>query len=164
MLCRDCVLCAHCGISRIAARLSVTVAAKGDAAGERRLVHVYVCGECCEQYEKEKAKLAVGALANEELSADESTQPVDGSDGVASESDEDETDNPFVKELDFDLADSEDYDFGLDESTEETDVPLDTETYVEDGDFDDDDDDSDNDDDDDVSDEIEETEDYNLKS
>jgi hypothetical protein len=67
MLCRECVMCAHCGQKRIAARLTVAVSGKSKAKpaemgqqtlNERKMVSVYVCGECCAQYESDKAKIA----------------------------------------------------------------------------------------------------------
>jgi hypothetical protein len=67
MLCRECVMCAHCGQKRIAARLTVAVSGKSKAKpaemgqqtlSERKMVSVYVCGECCAQYESDKAKIA----------------------------------------------------------------------------------------------------------
>jgi hypothetical protein len=135
MLCRECVMCSHCGTKRIAARLTVAVSAKakppsaGQSAGERKHVSVYVCGDCCAQYESEKAKLAKhradleAALAKEQQDEDDDDNDDETKTNDLDDNDDDdeppeETEESQTREVDDDL----DY-YGLasDDEDEETD-------------------------------------------
>ena len=157
MLCRSCVLCAHCGVSRIAARLTVAVRPTADAA-ERRTVSVYVCSECCAEYEAEKAKLALRrAQLEEEIDAQLEGDDSDGSELV---NDVSEVDESVIEESD----DSDDTasnvsDVSGDSMFLATSDDDSSEFWAQQGEGDDDDDD----DDDDV-DEDDEVDNFNLKN
>jgi hypothetical protein len=134
MLCRECVMCSHCGTKRIAARLTVAVSAKakppsagdGGSVSERKHVSVYVCGDCCAQYESEKAKLAKhradleAALAKEEADDDDDDDDDDNVDQTDENMDDDDDDelDESMRASEHDVDEDLDY-YGLGSETDD---------------------------------------------
>jgi len=64
LLCHDCVLCASCGETRIAARITLHMAT--GESGDDKALQVYVCNPCCELYEREKSFVEENSQYNDD--------------------------------------------------------------------------------------------------